>query len=102
MAQAPPLGDLAPAHAASCDYMSFFQDQQNDPFLGNYAAALGPYLVPVANQNVATPTEVQELALNCQHQSVPTAFLLLHDDGKLHIYLQLDKFHTRMCMPPTQ
>ena len=102
MAQAPPLGNLAPAHAATCDYMSFFQDQQNDPFLGNYAAALGPYLVPVANQNVATPADVQELALNCQRQSVPTAFLLLHDDGKLHIYLQLDKFHTRMGMPPTQ
>ena len=102
MAQAPPLGNLAPAHAATCDYMSFFQDQQNDPFLGNYAAALVPYLVPVANQNVATPADVQELALNCQRQSVPTAFLLLHDDGKLHIYLQLDKFHTRMGMPPTQ
>jgi len=102
MAQAPPLGNLAPAHAATCEYMSFFQDQQNDPFLGNYAAALGPYLVPVANQNVATPAEVQELALNCQRQSVPTAFLLLHDDGKLHLYLQLDKFHTRMGLPRTQ
>ena len=41
------------------------------------------------------------LSLNCSSQYVATAFLLQHDDGMLHIYLQLAKFHTCMGLPAT-
>ena len=45
------------------------------------------------------PLKSQELACDCRSQNVPTAFLLLHDDGNLHIYLQLEKFKTCMGLP---
>ncbi len=85
----------APAHGAICFYRDLYGDATNDPFNGNYAAVLQPYGIALANQKAATPVQVQELACNCRTQNVPTAFLLLHDDGKLHIYLQLDKFKPR-------
>jgi hypothetical protein len=93
-------GDL-PAHAPICFYRDFYGDATNDPFNGNYASVLQPYGIALANQNAATPVQVQELACNCRSQNVPTAFLLLHDDGKLHIYLQLDKFRTRTGLEAT-
>ena len=40
--------------------------------------------------------------LRGQTQRVPTAFLLLLPDGKLHIFLQIARFDTRMGLPATQ
>ena len=44
--------------------------------------------------------DVTTLAVSCQLQRVPMAFLLLHDDDNLlHIYLQLEKFEPRFWFP---
>ena len=71
------------------------------PFSGNCTQVLNPYGVPLANQNVLSPVEVQQLALSGQTQRVPSAFLLQLPDGKLHIFLQLAKFDARMGLPAT-
>ena len=93
---------VAPAQAvASQTYRDYFAQPEHDPFSGDYTEVLAPYRIPLANQNVPTPAAVQTLSLDCSSQNVPTAFLLQHDDGMLHIYLQLAKFHTRMGLPAT-
>ena len=93
---------LAPAQeVAFQSYHDYFSQPEHDPFNGDYTEVLAPYLIPLANQDVPTPAAVQTLSLNCASQNVPTAFLLQHDDGLLHIYLQLAKFHTRMGLPAT-
>ena len=97
----PPIAGLGTAQPSLHYYRDYFSDPRTDVFQGNYAAALQPYGVPLANQNVPTPARVQELALSCQNQNVPSAFLLMLDDGKLHVFLQLAKFSARMGLPAT-
>ena len=82
-------------------YQYYFAQPEHDPFSGNYTEVLAPYQILLANQDVPTLATVQTLLLNCASQNVPRAFLLQHDDGLLHIYLQLAKFHTRMGLPAT-
>ena len=83
-----------PAQVTNVYYHDFFADASNDPFNGEYTNALLPYQVPATN--AMPPADVTALAVNCQLQRVPTAFLLLHDDNNLlHIYLQLEKFELR-------
>ena len=94
-------GALGPAQPVACHYRDYFSDASNDPFGGNYTQVLQPYGVPLANQNVLSPAEVQQLALSGQTQRVPSAFLLQLPDGKLHVFLQLARFDTRMGLPPT-
>lgn len=94
-------GAVGPAQPVSCFYRDFFSDANNDPFNGDYAQVLQPYGVNLAGQNVPTPVEIQQLALSGQTQRVPSAFLLLLPDGKLHIFLQLARFDARMGLPPT-
>ena len=91
-------GQQAPAQ-----YTNYFHvdTAANDVFNGEYTQAMGPYLVPVANNNAMAPADVADLACNCISQGVPSAFLLHLPDGNLHIYLQLAKFNTRMGLPPT-
>ena len=96
------VGAAGPAQPVACHYRSYFGDPTNDPFGGSYAQVLEPYMVPLANQAVITPAQVQTLALSGQTQNVPSAFLLQLADGKLHIFLQLAKFETRMGLPATQ
>ena len=95
------LGAAGPAQPVSCYYRNYFGDPSNDPFGGAYAQVLQPYSVPLANQNIPTPAQVQTLALSGQTQDVPSAFLLQLADGKLHIFLQLAKFEARMGLPAT-
>ena len=96
------VGAVGPAQQpVACHYRDFFSDASNDPFSGNYTQVLDPYGVPLANQNVLSPVEVQQLALSGQTQRVPSAFLLQLPDGKLHIFLQLARFDTRMGLPAT-
>jgi len=85
-----------------CYYRDYFNDPANDPFSGDYTESLAPYSVAIANQNAMVPAQVQELALSCQSQNVPTAFLLLLPDGKLHVFVQLSRFAQRMGLPQTQ
>ena len=92
---------LGTAQPSQYYYRDFFTDPSTDVFQGNYAAALAPYAVPLANQNVPTPARVQEQALSCHNQNVPSAFLLMLNDGKIHIFLQLAKFSARMGLPET-
>jgi len=73
---APTVG-TGPAQPSMCYYHDYYSDPQTDIFQGNYAAALDPYLIPLANQNVPTPVRVQDLAANYQAQDVPSAFLLI-------------------------
>ena len=98
---APAVAGLGTAQPSLCYYRDFFTDPSSDVFQGNYAAALAPYSVPLANQNVTTPARVQEQALSCHSQNVPSAFLLMLDDGKLHVFLQLAKYSARMGLPAT-
>ncbi len=82
-------------------YLDFFANAANDPFQGNYAAAMAHYDVPLQN-NPATisPEQLRTLVAGARAQRVPTAFLLMHDD-RLHVYLQADKFHSRFGLPAT-
>ena len=96
MAHAAAPGVFGPAQAPVCYYRDYFSSPDQDPFNGVYAEALEPYRVPLANNNALNPAQVKTLAINCHSQRIPTAFLLLHPDGKLHIYIQLVKFNTRM------
>jgi hypothetical protein len=94
-----PAGIVSTAFQAF--YSSFFADANRDPFKGDYAAAMGPYDVPLqGNANVPAPEQVKSLVLGARAQRVPTAFLLLHD-GRLHVYLQIDKYHPSLGMPPS-
>jgi len=81
-------------------YSNFFSDANRDVFKGDYAAAMAPYDVPLqGNANVLAPEQVKTLVVGARAQRVPTAFLLYHG-GRLHVYLQVDKFHPRLGMPP--
>ena len=62
---------------------------------------LQSYGVLLANHNVLSPAEVQQLALSGQTQRVPSAFLLQLSDGRLHIFLQVARFDARMGLPTT-
>ncbi len=86
---------------ADMKYQLFFDDAGHDPFGGDYAEAMAPYLVPLANNNATAPATVRNLACNCASNNVPTAFLLLHPDNLLHVYVQLSPFNARMGMPTT-
>ena len=97
----PPIAGLGTAQPSLHYYRDYFSDPRTDVFQGNYAAALQPYRVPLAYQNVQTPAHVQELALSCKNQNVPSTFLLMLDDGKLHVFLQLAKFSSHMGLPAT-
>ena len=68
------VGAIGPAQPVACHYRDFFSDTSNDPFSGNYTQVLHPYGVPLANQNVLSPAEVQQLALSGQTQRVPSFF----------------------------
>jgi len=99
LAGAAAAGGIGPAQPVTCLYRDYFSDAAKDPFGGNYCQILNPYGVPLANHNVLSPAEVQQLALSGQTQCVPSAFLLQLQDGKLHIFLQLARFDTRMGLP---
>jgi hypothetical protein len=95
-----PAGILPSAFQAL--YSTFFSDANHDVFNGDYAAAMNPYDVPLqGNVNLLSPEQVKTLVVGARAQRVPTAFLLFHD-GRLHVYLQVDKFHQRLGMPPSQ
>jgi hypothetical protein len=94
-------GALGPAQVPLCYYRDYFTSPENDPFNDSYAEVLEPYRVPLANNNVLTSAQVRDLAINCHPQGMPTAFLLLHPDNRLHVYIQLVKFYTRMGRDPT-
>ena len=101
LAGAAAAGGIGPAQPVTCLYRDYFSDAANDPFRGNYLQFLNQYGVPLANHNVLSPAEVQQLALSGQTQRVPWVFLLQLQDGKLHIFLQLARFDTRMGLPAT-
>lgn len=95
------LAGLGTAQPSMHYYRDYFSDPANDVFQGSYSAVLDLYGVPLANQNVPTPATVQERALSCHNQNVPSAFLLMLNDGKLHVFLQLAKYSARMGLPAT-
>ena len=95
------VGAIGPAQPVSCFYRDYFSDAANDPFWGDYTQVLSPYGVPLANQNILSPAEVQQLALSGQTQRVPSVFLLQLQDGKLYIFLQLARFDAHMGLPAT-
>jgi len=92
-----------PTPARNCSYSDFFANPANDPFQNNYTRILAPYHIPLAGNDFLTPVQVQRLVLDCQQTNsrIPTAFLLLHPDGLLHCYVQVDSFAPRAGLPPT-
>ena len=95
------LPAVLPAAPPCASYLDYFSNAANDPFHGQYAAAMAPYDVPLQNNpGTLSPDQVRTLVIGARAQRVPTAFLLMHD-GLLHIYLQADKFHPRMGLPAT-
>ena len=95
------LAGLGTAQPSMYYYRDYFSDPATDVFQGSYSSVLELYGVPLANQNVPAPAVVQERALSCHNQNVPSAFLLMLNDGKLHIFLQLAKYPARMGLPAT-
>jgi hypothetical protein len=96
------LPAVPPGAPFRASYIDYFQNAAHDSFHGDYAAALAPYDVPLAQNALATvtPDAIRTLVVGARAQKVPTAFLLLHDD-RLHIYLQVDKYHARLGLPAT-
>ena len=99
---------VGPAQPVLCSYQSafFFSDAANDPFGGQqYATDLASYNANPDNNTILTPRAVSdevESARGGAHK-VPTAFLLQHPDGKLHVYpLQLAKYVPSFGLPATQ
>jgi hypothetical protein len=89
-----------PVTAFQALYSSFFADAGRDVFNGDYTSAMLPYDVPLqGNANLLSPEQVKTLVVGARAQRVPTAFLLYHG-GRLHIYLQVDKFHPRLGIAP--
>jgi hypothetical protein len=98
MVSPPPPG---PAQAPLVYYWDNFANVGNDPFNGQYQQVMSPYEVP--SVNAMTPTNVRNLAYTAKDQGLPTAYILYHEsDSRIHVYVQLDKFSTRMGMAPTQ
>ena len=96
-----PPAIVPPAAPSAVFYRDFFADGSNDPFAGEYTAALAPYLI-TGGGAALTPANVRDLIANARLQGTPTAFLLQHeDDHKLHIYVQLERFDRRMGLPVT-
>jgi hypothetical protein len=90
-----------PAAPFRASYVDYFADASHDPFQGEYAAAMAPYDVPLQNNPTTLALEqIRTLVIGARAQRVPTAFLLMHG-GLLHIYLQADKFHSRLGLPAT-
>ena len=55
------------------DYMSYFSVAKNNPFIGNYIAALAPYVIDVAAPAAApAPADVSQKL----YSNSPTDFLL--------------------------
>ena len=96
-----PGAGFVPNVFPTASYHVYFSDTANDPFRGNYLAALSDYLVPLVNNNVTTPAVVRERACASITQGLPSAFLLQHPDNTIHIYLQLSRFSTRLGLPAT-
>jgi len=95
---------VGPAQPTLCSYQSFFSDAANDSFGGQYATALASYNANPDNAAILAPSAVGvevESARGGDHK-VPTAFLLQHSDGKLHVYLQLAKYVPSFGLPATQ
>ena len=94
------MAQPGPAQATTVFYRDYFADGSKDVFNGDYTNILEPYAVPAAN--AMPPNEVRQLAFNCRHQNIPTAFILHHnDDQRIHVYIQLDRFHRRAGLPAT-
>jgi hypothetical protein len=90
-----------PAAPFRASYVDYFADASNDPFQGQYAAAMAPYDVLLQNNpGTLAPEQIRTLVIGARAQRVPTAFLLMHND-LLHVYLQADKFHPRLGLPAT-
>jgi hypothetical protein len=71
-------------------HSTFFAEARHDAFSGDSRAAMAPYDIPLqANADVLLPEQVK--TVEARAQRVPTAFLL-YQEGRLHVYLQLDKF----------
>ena len=93
-----PAGPTAPAPQVY--YRTFFSDASNDPFNGSYANVLSHY--GGAGITNTSPAALRQLVSNARLQRVPTAFLLQHEvDKSLHVYVQLERFETRMGLPAT-
>lgn len=94
----PAAPHTAPVRAS---YLDLFSDATKDVFQGEYDAVMAPYDVPLQNVPAAhSPDQIRTLVVGARTQRVPTAFLLLHDN-RIHVYLQIDKFHTRLGLPAT-
>ena len=95
---------VRPGQPALCSYQSFFSDAANDPFGGQYATALASYNANPDNAAILAPRAVGVEVESARGgaRKVPTAFLLQHPDGKLHVYLQLAKYVPSFGLPATQ
>jgi len=58
-------------------------------------------LPPRTNQMQQGSSLPTQAMFHGQAQDVPSAFLLMLSDGKIHVFLQLAKYTARMGLPPT-
>ena len=93
----PPLG----VPLANCSYRDFYSTASNDPYNGSYNALLTPYITNIHGGAAQTPTEVADMVYNSVHHHLPTAFIIVGTDNKIHAFHRASKFLPRTGLPPT-
>ncbi len=92
-----------PFMPVQASYRTKFSDAAYDPFNGDYRSIMDTYHVPIQANNAPTPAELSAAASNARSSGtlIPTAFLLLQRDHKIHCYHSISKFTPRLGMPAT-
>ncbi len=88
---------------ALASYRTKFSDASYDPFNGEYEAIMDTYRVPLQANNAPTPADLAFSACNARSTGtiIPTAFMILQTDHKIHLYHSLSKFLPRLGLQGT-
>jgi hypothetical protein len=91
-----------PGAPAPTSYLEYYQDDANDNAMGNYAAIMGIFSVPVAGA-VATPVQVAD-AVFAAAVADPQAFVALvvdvnHPNGHVSLFHQLQRYAPKLGTP---
>lgn len=112
-AAAPPqqqaLLPFQPQPAGPLTYAEYYQDASNDPYNGEYTAAMQTYNVPLANAAVIAPGPLAQ-QVYASASTVPMSFVLLCrdpaadpavDPGRVVLFHRVSQFSARIGMPAT-
>ena len=100
-APTPPMASTFGLTPALCSYKEFYSNVDNDPYNGNYNSLLTPYITNIAGGATHTPMQVAEMVYSASQHHLPTAFLVVGEDSRLHAYHRVTKFSPRLGLPAT-